>query len=145
MIPKHFILMRAMALWAAIAAIGAVGGWGVSFFGYGVIPISVLYGWASGKMLARLGANNPIVTAVLIFTSGLIARLTVGAYLLRHPDTPIPPYGAWQTITDMFAPWPLPAIGLFTISIIAAISIRHSTNRQNRGINPCEQQLHQSS
>ena len=134
--PKHFILLRAMALWAAIAAIGAVGGWGVSFFGYGVLPISVLYSWFSGKMLAKLGANNPIVTAALIFTSGLIARLAVGAYLLRHPDTPIPPYGAWQTITVMFVPWPLPAIGLLAISILTAIIIRYSNRKQNWGIYP---------
>lgn|GEM_PF-6323761 len=141
--PKHYILLKALALWAAIAAFGAVGGWGVSFFGYGALPVSILYGWFSGKMLARLGADNPIVTAVLIFTSGIIARLAVGAYLLRHPDTPVPPYGAWQTIIDMFTPWPIPSIGLFAISVTAIISLKYSIKKQTRGINPCEQQSHQ--
>lgn len=140
--PKYVILFHAFALWAAAAGIGAVAGWSVSFFGYGILPLSVVYGWIAGKMLTRLGAHNPTVLALLLFTSGIIARLAVAAYLLRQPDTTIPPYGAWQTITDMVIPWPVPAIALFVFSITSAISIRHLINKQTQGLNPCEQHSH---
>lgn len=128
--PRYILFLKAALVWAAAVIIGSVGGWSVSFFGYGILAASVFYGLLAGKLLARLGAHNPWVIAVLLFTSGIIARLAVAAYLLKQPDIPIPPSGAWQTITDMFIPWPIPAIALLLIGVSAAIRIVYHSKKQ---------------
>ena len=129
---RRHTLFKALTLWVAIAAIGSVAGWGVSFFGNAILPLSALYGWFSGKILSRFSLHHPYVTVALLFTTGVVARLAVACYLLRQSDTPMPPYGAWQTVIELFSPWPAPAIALFLTAIMAALSIRHSLNKNIR-------------
>lgn len=129
---RHSTLWHALILWAITAALGAVGGWSVSLFGYLIIPLAVGYGWCAGIVLSKLGAKHVVLSVLLSLSSALSARVLVAAYLLCQPDIPVPPHGAWQVLYDLVIPWPLPGIALALIHVALGLSMAIAIKRNIR-------------
>lgn len=129
---RQLRLLKTSAMWAVVLAVGAVAGWGVSFFGYIILPLALIYGWLAGKLFVRFDMNKPILAGIVLFSAGVLARVLVGYYLVMFPDTPYPPNGAWQTIIVMFTPWPVPSIALLMASVVTGISIVFHNQKTKR-------------